>query len=102
MEEVINIKNKKSVEETRVLLNDHLHELKTINKKEWSGVWGIKTSWNKKKDRLYIESKTFKVNGYFELLEGKLLGYVQVPFYFLPFKASYVKMLRKIVKDALC
>ena len=100
-DKILDIKNERSFKETKFIIDKHIDKLKAANKEQWTRDWGILTSWDSSQNKLIIKSKAFKVDGYFELKKGKMIGFVNVPFYLLPFKNAYANMLRKLVKDAL-
>lgn len=100
-EKILDINNERSFKETKFLIDKHVDRLKAVNKEQWTKDWGIYTAWDTEQNKLIIKSKTFKINGYFEFKEKRMLGFVDVPFYLLLFKNAYSNTLRSIVKDAL-
>lgn len=97
-EKILDLETEKSVKELKQLLEVEMKQLKKTNLQQWSE-WKIKTQWEK--NVLLIRAETFNIKGKIELLPKKVVAFLEVPFYFYPFKNRYLQMVEPMVRQAL-
>ena len=97
-EKILDVKTSKSVKELRRMLGVELNGFRKTYAKEWSD-WKIRTEWGE--DTLLVVCDAFKVKGEVKIMAGRVAAFLDVPFYFLPFKDRYINMLKPMVLKAL-
>ena len=97
-EKVLDIKTEKEVKELKQMLEAEMLEAQKKYTEQWAD-WKIKSNWEK--NTLHIDCAAFNVKGQIEITTGRIVAYLDIPFYFLPFKGKYIDMIKPLVMKAL-